>query len=289
MPALTLALSLIVLSHSGIFVRYCEADALAIGFWRMAIAVPVLFGLVIWRGLWGRVRRLRRKQLASLVLCGFLLFFHWWSWFLAVQKTTLANSMVLFAISPLFTALGAWFFFRERLTFRHGLALLFCFAGIVAIFQGSLALDPSRLQGDVLGLVSSLLFSGYVLTSKGIRKNLENLPFTLVAYSSSGIFFFVMMLVRGLPFFSYSAGTWAAFTALAFGPTLTGHALFTWCLQFFNVNLMNILILTEPVIASISAFFLFREPLTVHQVAGFAFIATGVLALFFRIPRRARA
>lgn len=286
MPALALVLSLVVLSHSGIFIRFCRADAAAIGFWRMAIAVPLLLAFLLARGQWGKVTGLRRAQWASLALCGFFLFSHWWTWFVAVQKTSLANSMVLFAISPLFTAVGAWFLYREPMTRRHAVALVFCFAGVAALFGGTLALEPAHLGGDLLGLLASILFSAYVLVSKGIRRQLDNLPFTVVTYSSSGLFFLVLMAARGIPFFGYDGTTWAAFFALAFGPTLTGHALFTWCLQFFNVNLMNILILTEPVIASASAYFIFQEPLTLHQAAGFALIACGVLALFMPLRRR---
>lgn len=280
MPALALTISLVVLSHSGIFIRFCEADAVAIGFWRMAIAVPMLAAMTLKAGQWGRVRGLRRRQVAALGACGFFLFSHWWSWFLAVQNTSLANTMVLFAISPLFTAVGAWAFFRERVTARHAVALLFCFAGVLVLFRGSLTLEPAHLRGDLLGLVASVLFSAYVLVSKGIRRELENLPFTFVTYSCAGLFFLALLAVRGLPLLSYPPGTWAAFFALAFGPTLLGHALFTWCLQFYNVNLMNIVILSEPVIASISAWIFLREPLTAHQAGGFAFISLGVLALF---------
>ncbi len=88
------------------------------------------------------------------------------------------------------------------------------------------------------------------------------------------------MQFMAVPLAGYDTQTWIAFAALAIGPTLLGHALFTYCLQFFNVNLMNILILTEPVIASVSAYFILHEPLTPHQVLGFFAISLGVFALF---------
>ncbi len=185
MPALALTLSLVVLSHSGIFIRFARADALAIGFWRMAIVVPLLLVLVLQQKQWNLVMGLRRRQWAGLFFCGFFLFSHWYTWFLAVQKTSLANSMVLFAISPVFTAAGAWLFFCEKMTPRHLTALLCCFAGVLVLFQGSLSLGPEQLAGDALGFVASLLFSAYVLASKGIRARLQNLPFTLVTYSFS--------------------------------------------------------------------------------------------------------
>ncbi len=280
MPALYLAISLIVISHSGILIRFAEANALAIGFFRMALVVPCLFVMLLLNGQLALVPKLRRRQWGGLLLCGFFLFTHWYTWFLAVQRTALANSMVLFAVSPVFTALGAWLFFREKITVRHIVALVCCFAGVVALFQGSLSLKPEQLTGDLLGFAAALLFSGYVLVSKGVRSTLANLPFTFVTYSFSGLFFLVAMQFVQVPLTGYSSTTWLAFAALAAGPTLLGHALFTYCLQFFNVNLMNILILTEPVIASISAYLILSEPLTLHQGIGFAVISLGVFVLF---------
>jgi len=280
MPALALAVSLLVLSHSGIFIRFAQADALAIGFWRMAMVLPLLLLLVFFSGQWKFVVSLPRRQWAGIFLCGLCLFTHWWAWFLAVQKTALANSMVFFAISPVFTAIGAWFFFRERIHRRHLVALLCCFLGVVVLFQGSLKLDPAQITGDILGILASILFSAYVLVSKGVRARLPNLPFTLLTYSFSGLLFFVMMKVFSLPVAGYDAQTWWAFAALAVGPTLLGHALFTYCLPFFNVNVMNILLLTEPVIASLSAYFILSESITAHQGLGFAAICLGVLVLF---------
>lgn len=280
MPALALAISLIVLSHSGIFIRFARADALAIGFWRMAFVVPFLFLLLQQQRQWPLVSNLRRAQWGGLFLCGLCLFSHWWTWFLAVQKTSLANSMVLFAISPVFTAAGAWVFFREKITARHLAALLCCFVGVVVLFQGSLSLQPENFTGDLLGLISSVFFSAYVLASKGVRDRLGNLPFTFVTYSFCGALFLVTMQAFALPLYGYDAQTWGAFAALAVGPTLLGHALFTYCMQFFSVNMLNILLLTEPVIASTSAYFILYEPITFPQALGFFAIACGVLVLF---------
>jgi drug/metabolite transporter (DMT)-like permease len=287
MPAFALTVSLLVLSHSGIFIRLAQADAVAIGFWRMAMVTPVLLLMVLWQGQWRLVKGLKPRQWAGLFLCGFCLFVHWWAWFLAVQKTTLANSMVLFAISPLFTSLGAWAFFGEKISRRHLIALVFCFAGILALFSGSLRLDSSKLEGDALGMLASIFFSAYVLASKGARAKLANLPFTLVTYSFSGLLFLSLMGALSVPIGGYGTQTWLAFAALAVGPTLLGHALFTYCMQFFNVSLMNILILTEPVIASFSAYLIFREPITIHQALGFLAIAAGVCALFLPVRRKA--
>jgi drug/metabolite transporter (DMT)-like permease len=281
MPAFTLAVSLLVLSQSALLVRLASgASALDIGFWRMAVAVPVLLLVAAAQGRLGELRRLGSRRTAALLLCGACLFLHWLTWFLAVRATVLANAMVLFAISPVFTAAGAWLFFREPFTRRHGVALAFCLLGVWLIFRDSFGFNPARFRGDCLGLLASLLFSAYVLMGKGIRRELGNLPFTVVVYSSCGALFALVLLARGELHAGFTPGTWAALLGLAVGPTLLGHALFTYCLQFYNVNLMNILILTEPVLGSLGAYYVLGERFTPAVIAGFLTVCVGMAVLF---------
>ncbi len=277
MPFFLLTLSLVVLSQSAIFIRYAEAPAVAIGFWRIAIALPVLGLLLLYKR---SFPRLRRNQWLALLACGFFLFAHFLTWFLSVQKTSVANSMILFASNPLFTALGAWVFFRERLERRHWVALLLCLTGLYCLVRESLQLSQEHLLGDALGVVCAVFFSAYVLVSKGLRRELDNIPFAFVTYSVCGLFFLAAMLALQTPFFDYSPQTWAAFSALAFGSTLLGHSLFTHCLQYFPIHILSISTLSEPMISAYSAYVLFGEPISRGGILGFFFVALGILVLY---------
>jgi drug/metabolite transporter (DMT)-like permease len=281
MPSFALAVSLVVLSQSALLVRLAQgASALDIGFWRMAMAIPILLLVGAVQGKLGELRRVNRRQLTALACCGFFLYLHWYTWFLAVQTTALANAMVLFAMSPLWTALGAWLFYREPFHRRHGFALACCFFGVCLLFRDSLSFNPARLRGDCLGFLASILFSAYVLVGKGIRRQLGNLPLTVISYSVCGLLFLATLLVMRKLHADFLPNTWVMLAALALGPTLFGHALFTYCLEYFNVNLMNILILTEPVIGSATAFWVLGEAFTAGAIGGFVLVSVGMLGLF---------
>lgn len=281
MPAVALAVSLFVLSQSALLVRLAKgASAVDIGFWRMTMAIPLLVIVGAAQGRLGELRRVHPRQLRALALCGLCLYLHWYTWFFSVQTTTLANAMVLFAMSPLWTALGAWLFYREPFYRRHAFALACCFLGVCLIFRDSLNFNPERLRGDCLGFLSSILFSAYVLVGKGIRRQLGNLPLTVISYSLCGLMFLATLVFTGTFHSDFTPHTWWALAGLAVGPTLLGHALFTYCLEYFNVNLMNILILTEPVIGSVAAFWVLGEAFTAGAIGGFTLVCAGMLGLF---------
>lgn len=278
MPYLVLITSLVVLSQSGIFIRLAEADAVAIGFWRMVLALPVIFLLLVWKKQLAVIFSLSKRQWVFLILCGFFLFSHFYTWFLSVQKTSLAHSMILFCTNPLFTALGAWVFFREKMRWSHGVAMIFCFFGIYLLLSEKEGIHT--LEGDVLGVVCSILFSAYVLTGKGLRAKLSNLPFASVTYSACALFFCALMIFQGVPFFEYSMKSWLAFAALAYGSTLLGHSLFTHSLQYFHVNVLSISTLVEPALTAISGYFLFQEEVSPRGIWGFLFVGFGISTLY---------
>jgi drug/metabolite transporter (DMT)-like permease len=278
MPYLILFTSLIVLSQSGIFIRIADTHASAIGLWRMLLALPILAIFLVRKNHLETIKNLKGSQWLLLILCGFFLFSHFYTWFLSVQKTSLAHSMILFCTNPLFTALGAWILFSDRLSIRHGIAMIFCFFGIYLLLSDKAGV--TNLEGDLLGLACSILFSLYVLTGKGLRARLENVPFAFVTYSFCALFFLFLVLGQGIPLLDYPAHSWWAFAALAFGSTLLGHSLFTYSLQHFHVNVLSISTLLEPALTALSGYLLFQEKVTSAGIWGFASVGIGIFSLY---------
>ncbi|HEX4922877.1 MAG TPA: DMT family transporter [Bdellovibrionales bacterium] len=276
---LLFSLSIFVLSQAAVLVRWADAPTDVIGFWRMAMTVPIL---TVWSLRLGqyKIAAFRSRGLWIRILgCAVFLFLHWRLWFLAVQQTTVANATVCFALSPLLTAIGALVFFGERIHARLVIAVLLGLTGVVWMEWGEFALEGAR-RGDLLGLLSTAAFAGYILVSKSIRTRLPNLVFTSVTYGLVGVMFAVCLWAQGQPFTGYPASTWAALAALTLGPTLLGHAVFTYCLNYLNVNLMTCATLFEPIFAAIVAAWAFGEPVRLQTVAAFLLVSLGVLILY---------
>jgi len=280
MPVVLLIIAILVLSQSANFIRFAHADASAIGFWRLLMACMILLPIVFYKKQFSELQKTSTKQKVQIFFCAFFLFVHFYFWFLSVQKTTVANSMILFTTNPLFTAIGAWFFFHEKLQKRHAISLVLCFSGIFWMVRESLEINPKNFQGDILGFLCAIAFSAYVLSGKSLRNSLSNLPFVLSIYAVCGFFFFVAMLVTHAPFLGYDAQTWASFAALTIGSTLLGHALFTHCLKYLNINFMSCSTLVEPVISALTASYLFGEAIRSAAVTGFVFVTLGILTLY---------
>jgi hypothetical protein len=95
----------------------------------------------------------------------------------AIQTTTIANAVFLFAASPLITALLAWVFLGERPRAETWATIALALVGIfIMVRQG---LSGGAFLGNLAALVSALGFAVFTVTIRwrGVR---DTLPFVLV-------------------------------------------------------------------------------------------------------------
>nr|WP_319513251.1 DMT family transporter [uncultured Cohaesibacter sp.] len=76
---------------------------------------------------------------------------------LAVQKTTVANVLLIMSVTPILSAIFSWIFLKERLQKQTFFAILLSMAGMYIIVRGSLA--SGGIAGDLIALTASLAVS----------------------------------------------------------------------------------------------------------------------------------
>lgn len=277
-PALALSIAVAILSQAAILIRLAQAPPLAILFWRLAIAFVVL--LPFQRHFFREVSKLQARDWSRWLLAGFSFFLHFYSFFVSVQRSSIAASNILFCLNTVTTAAGAWLFFSHRLSARVAISIALGASGVAMLFASSSALAGGN---DTIGLWSgvgsALTFSIYILVGKSLRAKLSNLTYTLGLWLMAITFALVAMLITATPFFSYSPKSWLAFGLLAILPTLIGHATFTWCLNHIDINVLSAATLVEPVLASVVAILVLNEQLDMRTVIAFLLTSASVLWL----------
>lgn len=282
-------LSLFSLSQAAGLVRWSAAPPDVIGFWRLLAAALLLLPLAVRTGALKTLWAARRREMPVIALSSVFFFAHLWTYFYAAQNTRIAHCMILFATNPLWTALGNRLFFGEPFTRRLLVSYVFAAAGIFLLVHHSVSFETGLVAGDLMALLSAVVFAGYLLTGKRARRATGNSGYTVVLYALAGLLFGLSGLIRGVPFVGFTATTWLAIGATVLLPTLLGHALFTWLMNFMNINLMSCGKLIEPVFAAIVAAFVFGEAITPEVQLAFACTAASVLILFLPHLRRASA
>lgn len=282
MNYLLFAVSILSLSQSANLIRYAQAPALAVGAWRLlgaAVAMAVILLLT---------NRKSARQMSAVFrspivwISGTFFFLHLWSYFWAVQNTTIAAAMILFATNPLMTALWSKVLVQDTPHPRLGIAWAVGFLGLILLLWEQWNSAHMNFLGNLSALVSAIFHSGYILTGKMGRKKFTNTTLTTGLYAVTALWFFVVALARGVPLTDYPSYTWWTIAALIVFPTLMGHTIFNYLLKFLNINWMSCGKLLEPAIAAFVAFFLFGEAVSTTTVA--AFILTGIAVAILYSP-----
>lgn len=269
--ALLLGAACIALSP--IFVRLSEAGPTATAFWRVALALPLLWILLF---LGKRTQPVAREWplmlAAGLAFAGDLAFWH-----TSIQLTSVANSTLLANLASLFVTLAAWMFLRQRpsRTFLTGLgAALF---GVTLLVQASTQLSATALAGDALAVVTAMFYAGYILAVKGLRDRGESALRVMAGTSTiTAILLLPAALATGEAFAPATASGWLTLLGLALVSHAAGQGLIAYALAHLPAAFSSVTLLLQPVMAALFAWALLAEPLAALQLAGGVIVLCGI-------------
>ena len=243
------AAGVIAVSWAAIFIRLADAPALAISAWRLGLAaVPVAAYALARNG--AELRALDRRTWALLALSGVALALHFATWIASLASTSVASSVALVTTQPIWVALLAAVFLRERVGLRGLLAIGISVIGGCVIAGADVALSGRALWGDGLALAGAVFAGIYFLIGRRARSTLSLGAYVGVVYTTSAIALFVAALVTRTSLAHFSERTWWMLALLAVIPQLLGHSLLNWALRFFSAPFVSVAIVAEPVIST---------------------------------------
>jgi len=265
----------IAIGFSPIFVRLSELGPVATGFYRMFLALPLLW---LWMRL--ETRRAAGKRpvewlavaLPGALFAGDILFWHW-----SITYTTVANATLLANFAPVVVTLGAWLFLRERITAMFLLGMALAMGGAALLVNASVALGSRYVLGDMLGLITACFFGSYVIAVARVRDRMA--ASTLMLYSSAvtALLLLVATVISGENLLPASASGWSVLVALAWVSQATGQGLIAYALGHLPASFSALAILIEPLTAAILGWAWLGEALSVLQAIGGGIVLAGII------------
>jgi drug/metabolite transporter (DMT)-like permease len=263
------------IAASPIFVRLSEAGPTATAFWRVALAIPVLWALYFIkpRAKAGRYGAQWPLLLAAgLAFAGDLGFWH-----ASIQHTSIANSTLLANLASIFVTLAAWIFLRERprALFLAGLGA--ALIGVAMLVYTSLEFSHTGLLGDALGVVTAIFYAGYILAVKALRDRGETtLHLMAVTSSITALFLLPAALASGDQMLPASAYGWWILLGLALVSHAAGQGLIAYALAHLPAAFSSVSLLLQPVMAALFAWLILSESLVALQVLGGLVVLAGI-------------
>ena len=266
----------ICIAQSPIWVRVSEVGPTASAFWRVCLAIPLLW--ILFFSLKTKETKALTTQFPMLLVAGIafagdLAFWHW-----SIQYTTVANSTLLANLASIFVTLAAWLLWKQRPSglFLAGLAA--ALFGVALLVQVSLSGSPNALLGDGLGVVTAMFYAWYLLTVKGLRdRGAGTLWLMAVTTTITAAILLPVALASGEALLPATAPGWWKLLGLAWISHAAGQGLIAYALAKLPAAFTSVGLLLQPVMAALFAWLLLAEPLSALQVVGGVIVLTGIL------------
>lgn len=275
-PMVMIALGVIGISLSSIFVKFSAAPPAVTAAWRLLWTVALMSPVV-----WGRgaVRRellaVDRRMAALSALSGLFLAIHFVLWFESLNRTSVASSTTIVCTEVLWVCLGYWLFLGGRVPGKALAAIGVTFAGSVLIAFADSG-SEGHLWGDVLALLAAVAVAAYTLIGRVVREKASTIVYTYLVYSACAGVLVLTCAAQRQDLFGHGTGPILVGLALAVCSTILGHSIFSWCLKYFSPAFVSASKLCEPVGAAALAAVIFAQIPSPLQLLGGGLILGGV-------------
>jgi drug/metabolite transporter (DMT)-like permease len=262
------------LGLSPIFVRLSDVGPTASAFWRLALAVPVLWIWVVAH----RPRRavVRPAPLNAAMLAGVFFAADLGVWHWSIVYTTVANSTLLANFAPIFVTLGGWWLFRQHVSGAFVAAMITALVGTTFLVGPSFALGGQHVLGDALGLLTAVFYAAYMLSIKRARQTVSTATLMALSTTVSVVLMFPAALLSPQPMLPAGLEGWLVLLALALVSQVLGQSLIAYAFAHLSAALSSVTVLIQPVVATILAWTLFSETLGVSQLLGGVLVLCGI-------------
>ncbi|HYU06833.1 MAG TPA: DMT family transporter, partial [Thermoplasmata archaeon] len=199
-PYAAIALAVVSVSFSAIFISWSDSPFVTIALYRLAIASAILAPIVLLdrrRPLVG----IPRRDVLLMTGVGAILATHFTLWIGSLKiegvQVSVASSVILVTSHPLLVGILSHFVLRERLNGRMAVGIALGFGGVVVIAIADSTARSASLVGDLLAFSGGVAAGFYFLLGRRLRQRIPLLAYAFVVYvTATGVLFLYTLLLQ---------------------------------------------------------------------------------------------
>lgn len=191
-------------------------------------------------------------------------------YFISFKYLSVGVSAMLLFTFPVFVFLGSVLFLKHHFDKRVVLALMIALAGLFLLLRDEF--EIKNAIGVYAGLGAAICYSGYVILSDHFQKNIHPLTSSFYVMFSAGI----LLAMIHQPTFGEFLGEDYSNLKLFFGLSVIGTiaplSLFLAGLQRIPGPKASVLVMIEPIVATVLAYLFFNETMSLLQIVGIGLV-----------------
>lgn len=271
--AIALVVGNIALATGPLLVRLADVGPVAAGFWRIALATPLLLAMSIAIGGTKSISAAKGLGL-TLVLAGVAFAVDLGSWHIGILNTTLANSTLFGNSATLIFPIYGFIAARMWPTRMQGFALLLAAAGAGLLLGRSASLSPANVKGDLLCLFAGVMYAVYFILMAKARERLAPLPALTLASIAAVPALLLLAIAMGEQIMPTN---WAPVFFLAVVSQLIGQGCMIYALGHLSPLVIGVALLIQPVVSTALGWIVFDERLAAGDIVGATLVAAALV------------
>lgn len=196
-------------------------------------------------------------------------------WNTSIMLTTASTASVLGNGAPIWVGVGAWLFFRERLSGRYWIGMVTALLGMVLVVEVGGLVIPTHGRGDILAITAGVFYAAYLLTTQKVRSSIDTLTFMTFSVMAGAVLLLVINISLRLPLTGYTGRSWGYMVILAVVSQLGGGAV-SYALGHLKASAVSVSLLGQVVVTFVLAMPILGEYLNIKQIVGAVFVLAGI-------------
>jgi drug/metabolite transporter (DMT)-like permease len=246
--------------------------------WRLVIAAILLSPFVV-KGI--RLGSFTPGMRKAAVLGGFLYGLHFGSWVSSLALTSVAASVTLVTINPIFLGLLSLMTKKDKPDSRFWWGALLAIVGLAILGGSGFSLGEDALLGNALAVFGALAMSFYLFNARRQGPALDWLAFSGVATAVGGVSLIACAFIFGISLMPSSTEAFGFIALAAIFPQMVGHNLLTFAVRHIKPTSVAMAIVAEPVGATVLAWLWLAESLEALTALGCAVTLSAVLLVIW--------
>jgi drug/metabolite transporter (DMT)-like permease len=242
------------------------------------MAAASAFGLVLWR-MAPDERRVARADWGRVVFLGLIGgTFYQWIFVTGVPKTSVANSGLIFGLSPVVISLFSSWVGHERLPWTRWAGGALSVVGLYFVVGGGAQISATSIAGDALIFTAMLFWAVYSVASRPLLGRYS--PTMLTAWTSIvAAPLYVLASVPAMVETDWRSISWLTWGLMAWSATfclVLAYVVWYTGVQRLGATRTSAYSNLTPIVAMVVGWLWLREPVTASQTVGAAGILAGV-------------
>jgi drug/metabolite transporter (DMT)-like permease len=270
----TLAIGVVAIAWSAIFVRWAEMPGVTSAFYRMLIGAMVLWPMLLLSKV--KLRSVSKNGWMLAVLGGVFFAGDVGLFNTAVMHTSAGSATFLANNSPLLVGLLTWGITRKIPAWRFWVALAIASTGAWLIVWVDAHHAASESAADWLAVGSSVCFAMYLMATERLRKDMDTRVLVTISATASAAALLVLASLAHASLAIPNARSLADLLALGLVCQVLGYFCLTYALGHLPATMTSVVLLTVAPLTALFAFGIFGERMTWLQMVGGLLVIVGV-------------